>query len=103
MAQAASLEAQRLQDGQAARAEARKDALLPDREAVVQNNEGVMQQLAASLAVLGQSLEAMQQQQANMAQVQTQALAQLSASMSAPKRVVRGPDGRAMGVETVFN
>jgi hypothetical protein len=103
MAQTASLEAQRLQDGQAARAEARKDALLPDREAVVQNNEGVMQQLAASLAVLGQSLEAMQQQQANMAQVQTQALAQLSASMSAPKRVVRGPDGRAMGVETVFN
>jgi hypothetical protein len=32
-----------------------------------------------------------------------QALAQLSASMSAPKRVVRGPDGRAMGVETVMN
>ena len=103
MAQTATIEAQRLQDGQAARAEARKDALLPDREAVVQNNEGVMQQLAASLAVLGQSLETMQQQQANMAQVQTQALAQLSASMSAPKRVVRGPDGRAMGVETVFN
>jgi len=103
MAQAASLEAQRLQDGQTARAEARKDALLPDREAMLGESEAQMRELAAALAALGQSLEAMQQQQANMAQVQTQALAQLSASMSAPKRVVRGPDGRAMGVETVFN
>jgi hypothetical protein len=83
--------------------QSRKDALLPDREALVQGNEGALTQLAASLAALGQSLEMMQQQQANMAQVQTQALAQLSASMSAPKRVVRGPDGRAMGVETVMN
>lgn len=83
--------------------QSRKDALLPDREALVQGNEGALTQLAASLAALGQSLEMMQQQQANMAQVQTQALAQLSASMSAPKRVVRGPDGRAMGVETVLN
>jgi len=103
MAQSAKLEAQRLQDGQAARAEARQDALMPEREALVQGNEGALTQLAASLAALGQSLEMMQQQQANMAQVQMQALAQLSASMTAPKRVVRGPDGRATGVETVLN
>jgi hypothetical protein len=103
MAQSANLEAQRMQDGQAARAEARQDALMPEREAVVQGNEGALGQLAAALAALGQSLEAMQQQQTNTAQVQMQALARLSASMSAPKRVVRGPDGRAMGVETVLN
>ena len=76
---------------------------MPEREAVVQGNEGALGQLAAALAALGQSLEAMQQQQTDTAQVQMQALAQLSASMSAPKRVVRGPDGRAMGVETVLN
>jgi hypothetical protein len=103
MAQAASLEAQRLQDGQAARAEARKDALLPDREAMLGESEAQMRELAAALAALGQSLEAMQQQHASTSQMQAQALAQLAASMTAPKRVVRGPDGRAMGVETVFN
>jgi hypothetical protein len=103
MAQSANLEAQRMQDGQAARAEARQDAFMPEREALVQGNEGALTQLAASLAALGQSLEAMQQQQTNTAQIQMQALAQLSASMTAPKRVVRGPDGRAMGVETVMN
>ena len=103
MAQAASLEAQRLQDGQAARADARKDALLPDREALMGESEAKMRELAAALAALGQSLEAMQQQQASTAQAQAQALAQLAASMTAPKRVVRGPDGRAMGVETVLN
>ncbi len=103
MAQSANLEAQRLQDGQAARAEGRKDALMPEREAVVQGNENALGQLAAALAALGQSLEAMQQQQTDTAQIQMQALAQLSASMTAPKRVVRGPDGRAMGVETVLN
>jgi hypothetical protein len=103
MAQAASLETQRLQDGQAARADARKDALLPDREALMGESEAKMRELAAALAALGQSLEAMQQQQASTAQAQAQALAQLAASMTAPKRVVRGPDGRAMGVETVMN
>jgi len=98
-----ALQIQQLKDAGAARAEARQDALLPDREAVVQGNEGALTQLAAALAALGQSLEMMQQQQTNTAQVQMQALAQLSASMAAPKRVVRGPDGRAMGVETVMN
>jgi hypothetical protein len=83
--------------------QSRKDALLPDREALVQGNEGALTQLAASLAALGQSLEMMQQQQTDTAQIQMQALAQLAASMTAPKRVVRGPDGRAMGVETVLN
>jgi hypothetical protein len=99
----AQVETARLQDSQVARAEARQDALMPEREALVQSNEGALTQLAAALASLGQSLEMMQQQQTNTAQIQMQALAQLSASMTAPKRVVRGPDGRAMGVETVIN
>jgi hypothetical protein len=103
MAQSANFEAQRLQDGQAARAEGRKDALLPDREALMGENEENMRELAAALAALGQSLQAMQQQQTDAAQVQMQALAQIAQTMSAPKRVVRGPDGRAMGVETVLN
>jgi hypothetical protein len=99
----AQVETARLQDSQVARAEARQDALLREREALVQSNEGALTQLAGALAALGQSLEAMQQQQTNTAQIQMQALAQLAASMSAPKRVVRGSDGRAMGVETVMN
>jgi hypothetical protein len=103
MAQAASLEAQRLQDGQAARAEARQDAFIPDREAMLGENEAQMRELATALAALGQTLQMMQQQQTDTAQVQMQALVQLAASMTAPKRVVRGPDGRAMGVETVVN
>ena len=101
--QAATIEAQRLQDSQAARADARKDALVPEREAMLGENEAQMRELAAALAALSQSLEAMQQQHASTAQMQAQALAQLAASMTAPKRVVRGPDGRAMGVETVLN
>jgi len=96
----AQSEAARLQDSQAARAEARQDALMPEREAVVQSNEGALNQLAMALASLGQSLEAMQQQQTNTAQIQLQAMAQLAQAMTAPKRVVRGADGRAIGVET---
>ena len=96
-------EAARLQDSQAARAEARQDALMPEREAVVQGNEVALGQLAMALATLGQSLEAMQQQQTNTAQIQLQALSQVAQAMTAPKRVVRGADGRAMGVETVLN
>ena len=103
MAQSANLEAQRLQDGQAARAEGRKDAMVSEREALMSENEENMRELAAALAALGQSLQAMQQQQTDAAQVQMQALAQIAQTMSAPKRVVRGPDGRAMGVETVLN
>jgi hypothetical protein len=99
----AGLQAQEMGLREAEMMQSRKDALLPDREALVQGNEGALTQLAASLAALGQSLEMMQQQQTNTAQIQMQALAQLSASMTAPKRVVRGPDGRAMGVETVMN
>jgi hypothetical protein len=99
----AQVENARLQDGQMARAEGRKDAMVSEREAMMNESEAKMRELAAALAALGQSLEAMQQQQAITSQAQAQALAQLAASMSAPKRVVRGPDGRAMGVETVLN
>jgi hypothetical protein len=95
-----ALQMQQLKDAETARAEARKDALMPEREAVVQSNEGALNQLAMALAALGQSLEAIQQQQTNTAQIQLQAMAQLAQAMTAPKRVVRGADGRAIGVET---
>jgi len=94
------LQMQQLKDAETARIEARQDALMPEREAVVQSNEGALNQLAMALASLGQSLEAMQQQQTNTAQIQLQAMAQLAQAMTAPKRVVRGADGRAIGVET---
>jgi hypothetical protein len=99
----AGLKAQEMNMRETEMAQSRKDALLPDREAILGENEAQMRELAAALAALGQSLQVMQQQQASTAQMQAQALAQLAASMSAPKRVVRGPDGRAMGVETVMN
>jgi len=94
------LQMQQLKDAETARIEARQDALMPEREAVVQSNEGALNQLAIALASLGQSLEAMQQQQTHTAQIQLQAMAQLAQAMTAPKRVVRGADGRAIGVET---
>jgi hypothetical protein len=106
----AQVENARLQDAQMARAEGRKDAMVFEREAIVSEREAMineseakMRELAAALAALNQILEMMQQQQASTSQAQAQALAQLAASMTAPKRVVRGPDGRAMGVETVLN
>jgi hypothetical protein len=106
----AGLQAQEIGLREAEMAQSRKDALMPDREAMVSEREAMineseakMRELAAALAAVGQRLEAMQQQQASTSQAQAQALAQLAASMTAPKRVVRGPDGRAMGVETVLN
>ena len=95
-----ALQMQQLKDAETAREEARRDALMPEREAVVQGNEVALGQLAMALAALGQSLEAMQQQQTNTAQIQLQALSQIAQAMTAPKRVVRGADGRAVGVET---
>ncbi len=99
----AQSEAARLQDSQAARVEARKDALLPDREALLEENEAQMRELAAAMAALNQTLAAQAEQQAQAAMMQAQALAQLAQAMMAPKRVVRGNDGRAIGVETTLN
>ena len=42
-------------------------------------------------------------QQAQATMMQAQALSQLAQAMTAPKRVVRGNDGRAIGVETALN
>jgi len=46
----AQVETARLQDGQVARDQARKDALLPDREALLGENEAQMRELAAAMA-----------------------------------------------------
>jgi len=98
-----ALQMQQLKDAELDRAKARNDSKIQEREAVVQSNEGALNQLAMALASLGQSLEVMQQQQTNTAQIQLQAMAQLAKAMTAPKRVVRGADGRAIGVETALN
>ena len=99
----AQVETARLQDGQVARDQARKDALLPDREALLGENEAQMRELAAAMAALNQTLAAQAEQQAQATMMQAQALAQLAQAMTAPKRVVRGNDGRAIGVETALN
>lgn len=96
----AQVETARLQDGQVARDQARKDALLPDREALLGENEAQMRELAAAMAALNQTLAAQAEQQAQATMMQAQALSQLAQAMMAPKRVVRGADGRAVGVET---
>jgi hypothetical protein len=99
----AQVETARLQDGQVARDQARKDALMPDREALLGENEAQMRELAAAMAALNQTLAAQADQQAQATMMQAQALAQLAQAMTAPKRVVRGADGRAVGVETALN
>lgn len=96
----AQLETARLQDGQVARNQARSDALLPDREALLGENEAQMRELAAAMAALNQTLAMQAEQQAQATMMQAQALSQLAMAMTAPKRVVRGADGRAVGVET---
>jgi hypothetical protein len=96
----AQIETAKLQDGQMARDMARKDALLPDREALLGENEAQMRELAAAMAALNQTLAMQAEQQAQATMMQAQALAQLAQAMTAPKRVVRGADGRAIGVET---
>jgi hypothetical protein len=93
-----ALQIQQLKDAEAARAEASAAQPAPE------NDNNGMKELAAAVANLRDIVIAMQQQQSqSIANVQTQALTQLAASMTAPKRVVRGPDGRATGVETVFD
>jgi hypothetical protein len=99
----AQVETARLQDSQVARAEARQDAMVFERESMMNESEAKMRELAAAMAALNQTLAAQAEQQAQAMIMQAQVLAQLAQAMSAPKRVVRGPDGRAMGVETVLN
>lgn len=98
-----ALQIQQLKDSEVARAEGRKDALLPDREALLGENEAQMRELAAAMAALNQTLAAQAEQQAQATMMQAQALSQLAQAMTAPKRVVRGADGRAVGVETALN
>jgi hypothetical protein len=72
--------------------------------------QGAMEQAAATLTqmaqdqstALAQAVGAMQQSADGMAMA-AQAIAQAVAMLAAPKRLVRGPDGRAAGVETVMN
>ena len=61
---------------------------------MVQNHQQAMQQMA----------EQHQADMANMAQNHQEALGQIAGAlktMSGPKRVIRGPDGRAVGVEPI--
>ena len=99
----AQIETARLQDGQVARTEARQDSKIQEREAMLGENEAQMRELAAAMAALNQTLAAQAEQQTQAAMMQAQALSQLAQAMMAPKRVVRGNDGRAIGVETALN
>ena len=99
----AQVETARLQDGQQARAEGRKDAMVSEREALLGENEAQMRELAAAMAALNQTMAMQAEQQAQATMMQAQALSQLAQAMTAPKRVVRGADGRAVGVETALN
>ena len=99
----AQVETARLQDGQQARAEGRKDAMVSEREALFGENEAQMREMAAALAALNQTMAMQAEQQAQATMMQAQALSQLAQAMTAPKRVVRGADGRAVGVETALN
>ena len=98
-----ALQIQQLKDSEMARAEGRKDAMVSEREAMLGENEAQMRELAAAMAALNQTLAAQAEQQAQATMMQAQALSQLAQAMTAPKRVVRGADGRAVGVETALN
>lgn len=96
----AQMETARMQEAQATRDQARSDALLPEREALQAAYEMQMRETAAAMATLNQTLATQAEQQAQATMMQAQALSQLAQAMTAPKRVVRGADGRAVGVET---
>ena len=55
--------------------------------------------MQSAVAQLSQGLQQLQQSQAQQTQMLAQALEQLGQSMSRPRSIVRGPDGRAMGVQ----
>lgn len=96
----AQMETARMQEAQATRDQSRSDALLPEREALQAAYEMQMRETATAMAVLNQTLATQAEQQAQATMMQAQALSQLAQAMMAPKRVVRGADGRAVGVET---
>ena len=96
----AQMETARMQEAQATRDQARSDALLPEREALQSAYETQIRETATAMAALNQTLAAQAEQQAQATMMQAQALSQLAQAMMAPKRVVRGADGRAVGVET---
>ena len=95
-----ALQMQKLKEEEVARDQARKDALMPEREALQAAYEMQMRETATAMAALNQTLATQAEQQAQATMMQAQALSQLAQAMMAPKRVVRGADGRAVGVET---
>jgi len=87
-----NLEYTKIQDGQAARQEQRADALIPDRENLVRENETRVGQLSEAVAEIKDAQSDLME-----------AVAQLAKIASAPRRAVRGPDGRIAGAEVVLN
>jgi len=98
-----ALQMQQLKDAELDRAEARNDSKIQEREAMLGESEVQIRELAAAMAALNQTLAAQAEKQTQAAMMQAQALSQLAQAMMAPKRVVRGNDGRAIGVETALN
>ena len=74
---------------------------LPNIEAQASQTQAMAQTVNNDLR---QAMEGLQQMQAQQAQQYAETLAYLQTAMQAmyaPKRIVRGPDGRAAGVEIV--
>jgi hypothetical protein len=92
----ASLEYTKIQDGQAARHEQREaereGALMPEREKLVADSENKVGQLAGAVEEIKGAQSELMQAVSNLARI-----------AALPKRLVRGPDGRAVGSELVVN
>jgi hypothetical protein len=87
-----ALEQARLQDGQIARQEQRADALMPEREKMVAETETRVGQLSEAVAEIKDAQSDLMEAVSNLARI-----------AAAPKRLVRGPDGRPIGAEVVMN
>ena len=72
--------------------------MLEDQTPVV---ESIVQQISGSVADAVNNMAAMHNDVANMHGVALDKIGELMTTMKAPKRIIRGPDGRAAGVEVV--
>ena len=72
--------------------------MLEDQTPVV---ESIVQQISGSVADAVTNMTAMHNDVANMHGVALDKIGELMNTMKAPKRIIRGPDGRAAGVEVV--
>lgn len=101
----ADLERQKIEDGQMARHEgfAREDAVRKADGLPPATYEDDMGKMADALMMLAQAQQQLAEQLAQNTQAQAEQTQAMMAAMTAPKRIVRGQNGRAEGVQTVLN